>query len=186
MDFVKTIACTLLVSTFLFTGCGNVADNLFPSASDKRTPAQLGTTGPSVGQNAPDFTLSNTLGSTATLSTMVSSPTTSGVVMYFTMWCPVCDSEMSEIQNSIIPLYPNITFLAVDYVSGSVSATRGEELANGFNGSGFIVLADTSQTVLNLYQATMGTTVVIDHSGVIRMNEVYKNSKLLSILGGLQ
>jgi peroxiredoxin len=183
MDGVKSIILILII--LALSGCGNVMDDLNPSNADKRPAVQPGTTGPSVGQNAPDFTLFDTLGNSITLSSILSSPTSSGVVLYFTMWCPVCDSEMSDIQNSFIPNFPNITFFAVDYVSNSFSAARNEEIANGFGGSGFTVLADTSQTVLTLYQATMGTTVVIDKSGVIRMNEVYKPAKLQTILGGL-
>jgi hypothetical protein len=50
-----------------------------------------------------------------------------------------------------------------------------------------VVLSDTAQTVLGLYNGTMGTTVVIDHDGIVRMNEDYKNgAKLASILADLR
>ena len=54
---------------------------------------------------------------------------------------------MSQIQNTIIPGHPDVVFLAVDYVSGSVADARNSEIANGFNGSPFRVLADID----NLY-----------------------------------
>ena len=76
-------------------------------------------------------------------------------------------------------------FYAVDYVSGTVADARNSELSNGYEGSGFIVLADTVQTVLNLYHGTMGTTVVIDKTGVIRMNEDYKDDRLTAALTSL-
>ncbi len=160
-------------------------DDLNPSGSDKRPVVQPGTTGPAVGQNAPDFTLSDTLGNSVTISSVF--PTVQGVVIYFTMWCPICDTHMSNMRSTQIPIFPNVRFYAVDYVSGTVADARNAEISNGFDGSGFTVLADTHQTVLGLYQATMGTTVVIDRTGVVRMNEDYKDgSRLQSVLSGLQ
>jgi len=86
---------------------------------------------------------------------------------------------------SLMPAFPNITFLVADYVSGTVADVRNAEVSNGYSGSGFIVLADTQQIVLDLYNSTMATTVVIDRNGVIMMNESYKSAKLQSVLAGL-
>jgi peroxiredoxin len=159
-------------------------DDLKPSGSDNRPIVQSGTVGPAVGQNAPDFTLSDTLGNSVTISTVF--PTVQGVVIYFTMWCPICDTDMSNMQSTQIPSFPNVRFYAVDYVSATVADARNSEIANGYDGSGFTVLADTHQTVLGLYQATMGTAVVIDRMGVIRMNENYKDgSRLQTVLTNL-
>ena len=182
MFFAKTCCCLLLLLTLV--ACGGVMDDLNPSGSDKRTAAQPGTTGPAVDQNAPDFTLSDTLGNSVTLSSVF--PTVQGVVLYFTMWCPICDTHMTNMQSSQIPSFPNVRFYAVDYVSATVADARNAEISNGFDGSGFTVLADTHQTVLGLYQATMGTTVVIDRTGVVRMNEDYKDgSRLQTVLSVL-
>ncbi len=165
-------------------GCGSVKDDLLPSGSDKRPSVQQGTTGSAAGQNAPGFTVSDTLGNRVTLSAALSSH--KGVVLYFTMWCPTCDSQMGFIRDNLISQYPDIIFFAVDYVSGSVSAARNAEVSSGYAGSGFVVLADTTQALLNEYNATMGTTVVIDKNGIVQMNEDFKNgSKLQSVLGGL-
>jgi peroxiredoxin len=175
-----------LLLLLLLVACGNMMDDFNPSGSDKRPPVQPGTTGPFVGQNAPDFTLPDTLGTPVTLSAELTSPAVSGVVLYFTMWCPLCDSHMSHMLTATIPGYPDIRFFAVDYVSGTVADARNAEISAGFAGSAFTVLADTNQTVLNLYQATMGTTVVIDKSGVVRMNEDYKDGlRLQAVLAGL-
>ena len=47
-------------------------------------------------------------------------------------------------------------------------------------------MADTNQAVLGAYAATMGTTVVIDSTGTIRMNEEYKDGvRFLEVLGSL-
>jgi peroxiredoxin len=175
---------TALFLLLLFVaGCGSIKDDLLPSGIDKQPLVQQGTTGPSMGQNAPDFTLSDTLGNPVTLSSVL--PAHRGVVLYFNMWCPVCDSDMSYMRDNIIPHNPDVLFISVDYVSGSVAAARNAEVNNGYDGSGFVVLADINETVLKLYNATMGTTVVIDKNGVIQMNQDFWAEKLQSVLAGL-
>ena len=159
-------------------------NDLFPSGTNKVPPVQENTTGPSVGQSAPDFTLSDTLNNPVTLSSVA--PNYRGVVMYFTMWCPTCDSHMSYLRDNVIQANPDIVFYAVDYVSASVADAANAESSNGYVGTGFVVLADTTRSVLNLYSATMATTVVIDRNGVIQMNEEFKTDRLQSVLGALQ
>ncbi len=172
-----THLCLLL---FLLFGCGGTMNDLAPSNKDKRPGVLCGITGPEVCQAAPDFTLSDTQGNMVTLSSVVSSPGVRGTVIYFTMWCPICDTHMSNIRSYILPNYPAVRFFIVDYVSGSVSAARDEEVNNGYSGSGFTVLADTHQTVLNRFHATMGTTIVIDSNGIVRLNEDFKDGSRLS------
>lgn len=150
-------------------------DDLSPSGNDKRPNALPGTIGPAVGQNAPDFTISDTLGNTVNLSTELTGTSVKGVVLYFTMWCPTCDTHMSNMRDAIIPAFPDVVFLALDYVSGSVVEARNAEISNGYAGSGFRVLADIGHQVADSYAGTMGTTIVIDKSGVIRMNEDFKD-----------
>ena len=175
-----------LLMLILLLGCGGMTDDLMPSGSDKRPVVTPGTTGPFVGQNAPDFTLPDTLGGSVTLSSAITATGVKGAVLYFTMWCPICDAHMSNMQSTILPLYPDVRFYIVDYVSGSVADAANAQLTNGYWGSGFTVLADTDQVVLNLYQATMGITVVVDSMGIVRMNEDYKDgTRLNSVLAGL-
>jgi peroxiredoxin len=176
----------LLLLMVLLAGCGGMTDDLAPSGSDKRPVGVPGTIGPLVGQNAPDFTLPDTLGTSVRLSTVITTTGVKGAVLYFTMWCPICDAHMSNMQAAILPFHPDVRFFLVDYVSGSVADAANAQLINGYAGSGFAVLADTNQAVLKLYQATMGTTVVIDNTGVVRMNEDYKDGmRLQNILAGL-
>jgi len=171
--------CCLLLVLFVLAGCG---DNLLPSGEDKRPAVQPGSTGSSVGQKASDFSVSDTSGNTVSLSSALASR--KGIVLYFTMWCPICDSHMSNLRN-IIPLFPSVGFYAVDYVSGTVADSANSAAANGFAGS-FMVLTDTGHTLLNNFQGTMGTTVVIDSSGIVRMNEDYQNgSRLQAVLAAL-
>ena len=184
MGSVKIRLLWLLL--LLIAGCGETMNDLAPSDKDKRPGVMCGITGTEVCQIAPDFTLSDTLENTVTLSSVVSSPGIRGTMIYFTMWCPICDMHMSNMRASILPNYPAVRFLIVDYVSGSVAMARNEEMNNGYSGSGFTVLADTNQTVLNLFHATMGTTIVIDSAGVVRFNEDYKDgSRLRSVLSAL-
>jgi len=170
-------------------GCGGMMNDLNPSGSDKQAAVEAGTLGYHVGQIAPDFTLSDTLGTSVTLSSALTETGVTGAVLYFTMWCPACDVDMSSMRSSIIPAFPNVRFYAVDYECSTVESARNSEMSTGYDGSGFTVLADTDKNVLKLYQGqikgTMGITVVIDKTGIIRMNEVYKNDRLTTALTSL-
>jgi len=97
------------------------------------------------------------------------------VVFYFTMWCPICDSHMSNMRSYVAPLFPDIGFYAVDYVSGSVTGAASAASASGYSGGIFSILADTSHTLQDNFQATMGTTVVVDSSGTIKLNEDFRD-----------
>lgn len=178
MSFPKTI---LIALAFTLTAC----DDLYPSGDDKRAPVDSSTIGASVGQIAPDFSLSDTEGNTVTMSAELVN--TDAIVLYYTMWCPICDSHMSHMRAQVIPNYPNVRFLIVDYVSGTVELSRSAQVSNGY--TDMTVLVDNIQTVLTLYEATMGTTVVIENAGshgIVRMNEDYKDStKLTATLDAL-
>lgn len=183
MRFDSRVAPFLLLWVAL-AACGGVADDLFPSGDDNRSAAEAGTVGPGVGQLAPDFTAPDTLGGAFTLSEAL--PDSRAVVLYFTMWCPTCDSHMSHIRDVLVPRYPDVAFVAVDYVSGSVADARSAQESHGFGGPEFRVVADLSDSVEALYEGTMGTAVVVDADGVVRLNEDYKDgSRVEEVLAGL-
>lgn len=172
MSFPRYLFFVLVLA---LTAC----DDLNPSANDERAPVDTSVVGASEGQIAPDFSLFDTEGNPVTMSVELAG--SDAVVLYFTMWCPICDSHMSHMRTRVIPNYPNVRFLIIDFVSGTVAQSRAEQEANGY--TDLTVLADTTQEVLTLYQATMGTTVVIENAGsqgTIRMNEDYKDSKKLT------
>ena len=176
MSFAKSLLLLALLGLF---GC---QEDLIPSDKDERPPVQAGTIGHQVGQIAPDFTMEDSLNAFHTLSTEYAA--NDGVVLYFTMWCPVCDSHMSHMRANIIPRYPNVQFFFVDYISGSVTRARAAQLANGYGAQD--VLVDIDRQTTDLYSATMGTTIVVDRLGVVQMNEDYRDgSKLNQILGQL-
>lgn len=172
-----TIGCVLTLA-WLLSGC----DDLTPSSEDKRPQVDIGTPGSSVGQIAPDFALFDTLYNPVSLSAELTG--VDGIVLYFTMWCPICDSHMSHMRAHVMPDYPDVGFYMIDYVSGTVALSRSAQVSNGY--AGVDVLVDDIQHVLNLYNATMGTTVVIDNSGIVRMNEDYKDgTRLADVLSTL-
>jgi peroxiredoxin len=176
MSFVRYSVVILLLG---LAGCQS---NLNPSGEDKRQAVQTGIIGNQVGQIAPDFTLESTLNTFHTLSSEYG--THEGVVLYFTMWCPVCDSHMSHMRTNYVPNYPNVQFFIVDYVNASVANARTAQLSNGYGN--MTVLADVNQSALNLYAGTMGTTIVVDRFGVVQMNQDYSDgSKLGQVLESL-
>ncbi len=179
MCFCKLFTMLLLLA--VLTGCG---DNLIPSNEDKRTTVQAGSGGSAVSQKTPDFAVPDINGTTVTLSSSLAGK--KGAVFYFTMWCPICDTHMSAIQSSIIPQFPGVAFYLVDYVSGSVAGAADAVTASGYAGGVFTTLADTNHTLLTNFQGTMGTTVVVDNNGIIKMNEDFRDGATLhSVLAAL-
>jgi peroxiredoxin len=182
MSFYKTL-CSILIAGGLLAsaGCG---DNLFPSGADKRPAVQAGSSGGAVSQKALDFAVPDTNGTTVTLASSLAGR--KGAVFYFTMWCPICDGHMSNMRSSITPLFHDVNFYLVDYVSGSVSGAAGAASANGYAGGVFTTLADVDHTLENNFQGTMGTTIVVDSTGIIRMNEDFRDgTRLQAILAEL-
>ena len=176
MSSVKYLVAILLLG---LAGCQS---DLAPSGEDKRPAVQTGIIGNQVGQIAPDFTLESTLNTFHTLSSEYG--THDAVVLYFTMWCPVCDSHMSHLRATYVPNYPNVQFFIVDYVNATVANARTAQISNGYGN--MTVLADVNQSVLNLYDGTMGTTVVVDRFGAVQMNQDYSDgSKLGKVLESL-
>jgi peroxiredoxin len=169
----------ILSVSLVLTGCEGITDDLLPSGEDKRPGVIPGSMGTQVSQQSPDFSVLDTLGNSRGLYTELSAPGVTGVVLYFTMWCPICDTHMSDMRANVMPNFPNVSFFLVDYVSGSVTYSRSAQLANGY--ASIETLVDANQIVLNLYQASMGSTVVIDSAGyIVQMNEDYKDGVKLT------
>jgi peroxiredoxin len=179
MSFVKMVLIAALFS--MAAACG---DNLNPSGEDKRPPVVAGSTGAAVGEKAPDFSVSDINGSVVTLPSSLAGR--KGAVFYFTMWCPICDVHMSNMRSNVAPLFPDVGFYAVDYVSGSVTDAASAASASGFSGGIFSIIADTTHVLQNNFQGTMGTTVLVDSSGTIKLNEDFRDgARLLAELNRL-
>ncbi len=177
-------AALLLVSLGL-AGCEGITDDLNPSGDDNRSAVEEGSSGTQVGQQSPDWSQFDTEGNSRGLYTELSEPGVTGVVLYFTMWCPICDAHASHMRAVVMPNFPTVQFFLVDFVSATISASRTAQLANGYGD--IETLADTDQKLFGLYNASMGTTVVIDSAGnIVRMNEDYKDGvKLIETLEAL-
>lgn len=174
----------LLLVLLLLGACGEIADDLTPSDRDQRPILAAGTTGWGVGQNAPPFSLPDIDGTNVDLTTALAGK--KGAVLYFTMWCSTCDGHMMDTLDYVMPNAPDVRFFAVDYLAGSVALAREAASNAGYLNSGFTILADVNRQLTDDYAATMGTTIVIDSSGVIRMNEDYQyGARLREVLSGL-
>src|SRR5512145_2558481 len=102
-DKKRRMRLSLVLLALLATaaGCNGVGEDLSPSGTDRRPPVEAGTTGPAVGQIAPAFTLPATSGDNVALAAALAGR--KGVVLYFTMWCPICDAHMSHMRNAVMP-----------------------------------------------------------------------------------
>ena len=180
MFSARSIVMTvILLASFGMAGCSGVTDDLFPSGDDKREDVVGGSMGTQVSQQSPDFSILDTLGISRGLYDELSQPGVTGVVLYFTMWCPICEVHMSHMRAEVMPNFPTVKFFLVDYVSGSVTSSLAAQRAYGY--TGIDTLVDSDQAVLDLYNATMGTTVVVNSVGnIVEMNEDYKDGVKLT------
>lgn len=171
MRLIKLFSlCTLLMT---LTGC---LEDLNPESKDLRSEADLA---PSSSENFTSLTTTN-----ESVNLEDELLVNDAVVLYFTMWCPLCDSHMSHMRSNIIDNYSSVKFYMVDYVSANLSQSRASQLSNGY--AGLELLVDNKQSLLKQYNATMASIVVIDDKNMILLNEDYKNgARLINILDNL-
>ncbi len=175
----------MLAAGLLLVGCGDLTDDLNPSDKDQRPAVTAGSSGYMPGQLAPDFALQTSVAGEFQLSDYLSggSQASDAVVLYFTMWCPICLAHSDHMYNEVIPQFRgrgSVVYALVDYVSGSVAVARAAETANGYAGSEFVTLVDAGQAVMDQFNAAMGTVVVIAPDATIVINEDYRNGEALT------
>ncbi len=182
MYFARFLILTLAL---MIGACGETMDDMRASGEDKRVDTNTADAGSQDSITTNDFTLPDIDNSPFNLYAKLTEY--DAVVLYFTMWCPICDSHMSHLKSSVAPDFDNALFVVVDFVSGSVENAKTSASASGYrNNSPFTIIADADMGVTNQYHGTMGTTVVIDSSGKILMNEDYKTgNELRGILEAL-
>ena len=185
MSYVKNLP-QLLVLCLLVTGLGgcDMKDDLLPSSSDNTSTVIAGSIGNQPTQISADFTLKDIYNADFVLSDHLTGGSNPAdvVVLYFTMWCPICTSHTDYIYTNVIPQFAgrgDVHYVLVDYVSGSVSATFAAAQANGYVTPQFDILADVNRAVLNQFDGAMGITVVIDNDGTILMNEDFRTGETL-------
>lgn len=171
LPFRKVILLlVVLISALGLQGC---KEDLVPSDKDERNTQANFTT---------DFSAQTTTGEQVDLASLLMAH--DSVVLYFTMWCPLCDTHMGYMSREIIPQYPDTAFFMVDYVSGSNSQSRRSQVENGYQM--LTVLTDVEHSLLNQFHGTMATTVVIGQDKAILMNEDFKNgARLIDALNSL-
>ncbi len=165
------------------SGC-DMEEDLLASDEDRRPDVVAGSVGHMPGQVVADFSVSDSRGNLFTLSDHLAggSEPADVVVLYFTMWCPICLGHSDHIYNQVMPQFRTrgtVVYALVDYVSGSVSASRASEVANGYAGSDFITLVDADLKLLDQFNGAMGTVVVIDSDATILLNEDYRTGAAL-------
>ena len=160
---------------FVFNNCANLLDDLAPSSEDFRGSETASYPGV-VGALAGDYALNVASGNNTTLHTETAA--SAGVVLYFTMWCSVCDSHTTHIINTLKPKYPNIRFFLVDYVSSSMTNTQDYIVYYGLGGS-IEVIGDFSHELTRYFGGTMSSTIVIGPDNRVRFNESFQNGSRL-------
>ena len=184
MGSVRTFFFIAIVA--VLAGCGGMMDDLNPSSNNNQPAVTPGSTGYLPGQIAPDFTVPDMFGNDVTLSSALTTTGIQGAVLYFTMWCPICWDHMDNIQNVQMPAFPNVRFFVVDYVNGTIADVRQSAISNGYGSTAMTILADTQNIIETRYYGTMGITIVIDRTGIVRMNEDFRDGvRLHAILAGL-
>ncbi|MFT8890149.1 MAG: TlpA disulfide reductase family protein [Ethanoligenens sp.] len=144
------------------------------------------TSGTSVGQKAPDITVTDRDGKTLMLSSLRGKPV---VLNFWASWCPPCQEEMPDYQ-SLYKGYGNqVSFVMVDMVGA-----RGETVSAGKaflsqNKYTFPAYFDTEGAAADVYGVTsIPRSYYIDKNGVIRakfegvMNNKQMESAMQTIL----
>ncbi len=170
-----------MVSLLALAGC---QEDMMPSSKDQRSENQNqvgGSVGGTVGSTVEDFSYTLSTGEQNQLNTLLQ--THDAVVLYFTMWCPVCTEHMQHIQ-VLTAEHPNIAFVFVDYLTNSVANTRQTQLSQGWDG--FDTISDFDNALENQFDGTMAITVVIDKNSIVKLNEEFKNgARLKDVLNTL-
>ena len=121
-------------------------------------------------QISENFSISTTDGDTLNLDDELASY--DAVVLYFTMWCSTCSAHMDEIDAKQDD-YPNVRFLMVDFVSGSLSQSKNSQRDNAYNH--MTTLVDNNDLLQERYNGKMASTIIINNQHEILFNEVYKS-----------
>ena len=182
-SFDRCIGASLLLLVLVLGGCGGMTDDLLPSGADRRAQS----TGAYMPGNPLDAAtraarLVDVDGNAFTLDDVLGSPSPpEAIVLYFTMWCPVCLAHSDHLHNTVVPTYgtARVRYFLVDYVSGDWQAMRQAARANGYLGSDLEPVLDADGTLFQRLHGAMGNVVVVDAQGTIRLNAYYQDGTAL-------
>lgn len=160
--FINLKQIAVLLFVFCMTGC---KEDLMPSNAPIES-----TLVSREGEVIDDLLFTFSDGTSSSISERLS--THDAVVLYFTMWCPICDAHMSHIRSQIQPQYNNVDFIFVDYVSGSVVETMKVQRSSGY--TDFDVIADINNELETYFNGTMATTIIIDKNFIVKLNSLFK------------
>ncbi len=174
MCSIKKLFCLFLLLGLF--GCKEVSGDLLPSGKDHRLGEATTQSGPLQGLIATDS-------QGAQVKLQEAAAQAKGLVLYFTMWCPVCNSHTDHLLR-VMPQFPQARLLLVDFVSGTIEGARQAQQASGYQKTQ--VLVDTDGSLTRAFSGTMSTTVVLNPAGQVLMQEDFKDgSRLLELLGNL-
>lgn len=159
MPLIKHFA--LICITLFLSAC---VEDLAPEDKDLRKDSSFEI------QISENFSISTTNGETLILDDELASY--DAVVLYFTMWCSTCSAHMDEIDAKQDD-YPNVRFLMVDFVSGSISQSKNSQRDNAYNH--MTTLVDNNDLLQERYNGKMASTIIINSQNEILFNEVYKS-----------
>lgn len=162
--FKSGLLVSLFFSLMALSGC---MDDLNPDSKDLRDNKE---------QIAKEFSVKSTRNKVVTLSESIKDK--DAVVLYFTMWCSLCNYHMEYIDSHFVPRYSNVKFLMVDYLNGSISLAKNAQEENSYVGSP--VLADIDNILQDAFSGTMATVVVINKQNKILLNEDFKDGQRLA------
>ena len=171
----------ILILALLLGGCKGTLDDLQPSGNDQRA-EEVQTTN----NQTPvyDFSILDQNGQSRNLAQELGAGRP--LVLYFTMWCPICNAHTDHLLTQTIPKYSGPKYFLVDYISGSASAALRSRQENGYESAAFELLVDQNNQAINAFSATMGTTVVLSANGELLFNEDLKDGvKLEAVLAKL-
>lgn len=178
MYFGKNIIFSLVLSFGITqTFCMNMGADLLPDGSDRRTENSVDFIG--VGEQSPDLSLF--LLDNVESSLYNEGAVKRGVVLYFTMWCSICNAHTSHIIANFKSQHPDVAFIVIDYVTGDLDVAKNIAISSGLYNA-IDIGVDLGGAVQKAFAGTMATTVVIDSANTVRMNEDFRDGAALGEL----
>ena len=175
----------LVLFVLVLSGCKGLPNDLNPSGEDKSTSTttEVAADGETESQTI-GISVQTGLGETIDLDQALSGK--KAIVLYFTMWCPICNGHTDKLINEVIPNYSNVSYYLVDYVSGTLSDSQISLESSGYEEAPLTLLVDLEREIELKYKGTMGITVVLDANANVLMAEDLKDGvRLKEILAGL-